>query len=296
MNEHSETLCGITTPLITPFVGTEIDWSGYDHVLDRVLAAGVDAVFPCGTTGEVASLTTTERLDMIERTVAATHDDVPVLVGGTGTSVAESVDWISEIESLGADIVVVTAPFFHPANEPDGYADFFEAVAAESALPIILYNIPACVGDEIPLSVIETVATHPQIIGLKDSGGDLNYGMQANDCTPDDFLVLQGFDPLLLPSLLLGFDGGINAVSNVAPDAYVTLVDDPTSENAMNVHNEVIRPLFELCAQYGFAPGVKAALSAMDEVDEASVRPPLRPVDPVAVSDVISATRPNLRE
>lgn len=295
MSELSATLAGITTPLITPFAGNAIDWSSYDTVLDRVLSAGVDAVFPCGTTGEVASLTRSERRQVVDRTVAATPDDVPVLVGGTGTSIGDTNDWITEIDEIGADVVVLTAPYFHPANDPEGYVEFFETVAAESSLPVLLYNIPVCVGATIPIDVIETIATHPNIIGLKDSGGDLNYGMQVTDRTPDDFLLLQGFDPLLLPSLLMGFDGGINAVSNVVPEAYVTLVTHPESEEAQRMHSTVIRPLFSLCAEYGFASGVKAALSAMETVDEPDVRPPLKAVDPSTVLDVVNAANANVQ-
>ena len=273
MSDLAQALHGITTPLVTPFTDGNIDWGEYDALLEHVLGGGVHGIFPCGTTGEVASLSRAERLSLVERTVQQTPSSVPVVAGGTGTAVDPSREWIEEVGSVGADAVVATAPYFHTANDPDGYRDFFEALAADSPLPIILYNIPACVGDALPLSVVDDLATHPHIIGLKDTSGDLPYGMAVNERTPDEFLVLQGYDVLLLPSLLMGFDGGVNAVSNVVPEAYVTLFGDP--EGSRDLHFGAIRPLFDLCRRHGFATGVKAALHAAGVLDSSTVRPPL---------------------
>lgn len=292
MTDLAAALHGITTPVVTPFANGGIDWDGYDAVLDHVLDGGVDAVFPCGTTGEVASVTHEERRALLERTVEETPDAVPVLVGGTGTAVGPSRDWIAEAADLGADGVVATAPYFHPANHPDGYRAFFERLAADSPLPIVLYNIPACVGEQLPLQVVEALADHPSVIGLKDSGGDLTYGMAVRERTPADFLVLQGYDALLLPSLLLGFDGGVNAVSNVVPTAYGRLVRDPSGTR--DLHFGAIRPLFELCREHGFAAGVKAALASDGVIPDPAVRPPLVAVDPGRADEPLERARATL--
>lgn len=292
MAELAAALRGITTPLVTPFTNGAIDWAGFDAVVDHVLEGGVEAVFPCGTTGEVASLTGDERRALLERTVERTPNSVPVLVGGTGTAIGPSRRWIAEAAELGADGVVATAPYFHPANDPDGYRDFFEQLAADSPRPIVLYNIPACVGEVLPLRVVDSLAAHPRIIGLKDSGGDLTYAMAVRDRTPESFLILQGYDPLLLPSMLLGFDGGVNAVSNVIPEAYVAITGTP--ERARDLHVGAVRPLFELCDQHGFAAGVKAALASEGIISGGDVRPPLVPVSPDRAAAPLQRARATL--
>lgn len=295
MSELADRLGGITTPLVTPFADDDLDEESLDAVLDHVLAGGVDGLFPCGTTGEVASLTTDERLATLERVASRASDDVPVLVGGTGTAVASTREWITAAAAAGADGVVATAPYFHPANDPAGYRDFFAGIADDSPLPILLYNIPACVGEAIPISVVTALADHPNVIGLKDSSGDLTYGMQALDATPAEFLVIQGYDPLVLPSLRLGFDGGINAVSNVVPDAYAAVAADPTGGDARTAHEDAILPLFSLCQEHGFAAGAKAALLSRDVIDTADVRPPLVSVSADAASKPLARARDAIR-
>lgn len=276
-------LSGITTPVVTPFDGETVDWTSYETLLTHLVDGGVDAVFPCGTTGEFASLTADEKRQLVERTVAATPADVSVVVGGTGTNVDEAVNWIETTADIGADGVVVTAPYFHTSNSPQGLSRFFERVADRSPLSLVLYNIPACVGEEIPVETVAELATHDSIVGLKDSSGDLAYGLRAIHQTPDEFGLFQGYDPLVLPSLRMGFDGGVNALSNVFPNAYRTVYDDPESERAREIHREVIEPLFDICREEGFAPATKAALAERGVLPSRDVRPPLVPAEGEAI-------------
>ena len=288
MSRLTNALSGITTPLVTPFDEDQLDLAAYDAVLEHVLAAGVDAVFPGGTTGEVASLSMDERRTLVEHTIATTPSDIPVITGGTGTNIDDTLTWIDEVAAFGVDAIVVTAPYFHPSNDPTGFEPFFEEIASKSPVPVLLYNIPACVGDAIPIDVVTEIANHPNIIGLKDSSGDLAYGITIQDTTPDDFLLLQGFDALLVPSLRMGFDGGVNAVSNVIPEVYVDIVQQPHGDHARHLHRTAIAPVFELCRQHGFAAGVKAALCARDVITHPDVRPPLRPVSPDDATDSVN--------
>lgn len=281
MPDLRDALCGIIPPLVTPFDGGEIDWDGYGSLLEHVIDGGVDAVFPCGTTGEGTSLTRQERADLVRRTVDAVPDALPVLAGGTGTAVESTLAWIEELAEVGADGVVLTGPYFHTANAPDGYRRFFEPIAEESDLPILLYNIPGYVGADIPREVVIELADHPNVLGLKDSSGDLGYALSIQNQVDEAFLLLQGFDVLLLASLRMGFDGGVNAGANVDPEAYRHVIDE--SDRAMGVHRTVISPLFELFQKHGFAAATKAALADRGIVDRPDVRPPLVPVDPAEI-------------
>lgn len=287
MAEISDSLRGVTSPVVTPFDGESIDWHAYEKLLSHVVDGGVDAVFPCGTTGEFASLTADERRQVVKRTVESTPDDVAVLAGGTGTNVDESIDWIATLAELGVDAVVSTAPYFYTSNDPHGVQQFFDAIAERTVLPVVLYNIPACVGESISVGTVEALSAHDSIVGLKDSSGDLAYGLRTDSRVADDFLLLQGYDPLLLPAVRTGFDGGVNALSNVTPSAYVELLDDPASERALELHREVIEPLFDLCKQEGFAPATKAALAERGVLPSNEVRPPLVSVETDAVQKAV---------
>lgn len=287
MTQLTDTLKGMTTPLVTPFEDGAIDWEAYDRLLTAVTDGGIDTVFTCGTTGEFASLSSVERRRLVERTVRSTPDDVTVLVGGTGTAVEESIDWIKTAAEAGVDGVVVTAPYFHTSNGSDGIRRFFECIADRSALPVVVYNIPACVGESIPVGVVAELATHDSIMGFKDSSGDLAYGLRVQRRVPKEFCLLQGYDPLVLPSLRTEFDGGVNALSNVFPSAYVELVENPASDRARDIHREAIEPLFDHCREDGFAPATKAGLTVRGVLPSNEVRPPLVPIDTDAVRSTI---------
>lgn len=280
-------LQGMTPPMVTPFDDHEIDFQAFDELIRHVLDGGVDALFVAGTTGEAASLDLEEKQSLLMRAVELAPEEIPVLVGGTGTSIGDTRAWMATASTLGADGVFLTAPFFHTSDASGGYQRFFEELIGYTDLPIVLYNIPAYVGREIPVDVVESISTYDAVIGLKDSSGDFGYGMTIQERTPDDFLMLQGVDELLLPSMRMGFDGGVNAGANVFPGAYTALVENSGTDDARSIHDQQICPLFSLCQDHGFAPGIKAALVAREILQEEAVRPPQVPVDPGIADSVI---------
>ncbi|GAB3030994.1 dihydrodipicolinate synthase family protein [Natronobiforma cellulositropha] len=280
----SDLLCGITTPVVTPFDDGRVDEAAYRDVLEHVEAGGVDAVFPCGTTGEFASLSPGERERVLEVTVE--HAEVPVVAGAGATSVAETVAYVETAAEVGADAAVVVPPYFHTANDPEGDRHFFEAVADRVSLPLVLYNIPQCTGQRIEPDVVAELASHERIIGVKDSSGDLEYFQTLLRSTPDSFRCLQGYDPLLVPSLRVGGDGGVNALSNVVPEVYREVFERAHDERGLRLGRDVIGALFEACTAYGFAPATKAALVHRDVLASDEVRSPL-----VAVDDVTALER-----
>ncbi|SDR35801.1 dihydrodipicolinate synthase family protein [Natronobacterium texcoconense] len=275
--EHD--LQGITTPLVTPFDADaeEIDESALEDLVDHLLENGIDGLFPCGTTGEFASLTPAERRRVHEVVVDRVDGEVPVLAGAAATTVEEAVDYTEHAAEIGADVAVVTEPYFHGPNAPTGNRRFFERVADRSPLPVLLYNIPPCTGGKIAVETLEAVATHENVIGIKDSSGDLEYMLSVIRRTPNEFVVLQGYDALLAPALRMGADGGLNAGSNVAPATYAELYDSFDDERGIELQ-DAIEPLFGACAEYGFAPATKTALEYRGVIPSDAVRPPLVPV------------------
>ena len=270
-----QALRGITTPLVTPFDdSSDVDEPALRTVIEHLLENDIDAVFPCGTTGEFASLSREERNRVHEITVDAVDGEVPVLAGAAATSVAEAVSYAEDAAAIGADAAVVTPPYFHTANAPEGNQRFLERVADRSPLPLLLYNIPACTGQRLEPETVEAVAAHDNILGLKDSSGDLEYFLSVMRRTPDEFLVLQGYDALLVPALRMGADGGVNALSNAVPEQLTELYEASADERGDRLQ-DAVSELFDACAAYGFAPAAKTALEYRGVIPSDAVRPPL---------------------
>ncbi|QLG50982.1 dihydrodipicolinate synthase family protein [Natrinema halophilum] len=288
--DSSTALRGITCPTVTPFDDGSIDVDALGDLLEHLHDGGIDAVFPCGTTGEFPSLTADERQRVIETTVD--HADVPVVAGAAATSIVETITAIDRAAAAGADAAAIVTPYFTTANDPSGNRRFLEAVLNDASIPVLLYNIPQCTGHRIEPETVATIAGHDRAIGIKDSSGDLAYFLSVLRQTPDEFLCLQGYDALLVPALRMGADGGINALSNVVPRALCEAFDRATDECGRELQEHVITPLFEACTTHDFAPATKSALAHRGIIPSDDVRPPLVAVDDAgaaAIGDTVDA-------
>ncbi|ARS88597.1 dihydrodipicolinate synthase family protein [Natrarchaeobaculum aegyptiacum] len=283
----TDALEGITTPLVTPFdpETDAVDERALERLVDHLLANDVDGLFPCGTTGEFASLAPEERRLVHEVVVDRADGAIPVLAGAAATSVSEAVAYAEHAAGIGADAAVVTEPYFHGPNDSEGNRRFLEQVADQSPLPVLLYNIPPCTGGSLALETVSALADHENVVGIKDSSGDLTYMLSIVRESPDDFLVLQGYDALLVPALRMGVDGGLNAGSNVAPATYRELYERADEDHGASIQN-AIAPLFDACAEYGFAPATKTALAHRGVIPSDVVRSPLVPVPDDAHEDI----------
>ncbi len=289
-----DALRGITAPTVTPFDDGAIDEAALTDLLTHLEDGGIDAVFPCGTTGEFPSLTADEQ----RQVVAATVDrvDVPVVAGAAATSVADTVAAIDRAAAAGADAAAIVAPYFTTANAPDGNRAFFEAVLEEAALPVLLYNIPQCTGRRIEPETVAAVADRDGVLGIKDSSGDLSYFLSVLRATPEEFLCLQGYDALLVPALRMGADGGINALSNVVPEVLGEAFEQADAERGQELQSDAISPLFEACTSHGFAPATKTALAERGVIPSDEVRPPLVGVDDSGTDAIAAALETALED
>ncbi|ADJ14558.1 dihydrodipicolinate synthase family protein [Halalkalicoccus jeotgali] len=276
---------GVLCPIVTPLDDGEVDEEALASLTQFILEGGVDGLFPCGTTGEFASLAPEQRSQVIG-TVAEVAGDAPVIAGAAATSVPETLERIEEAEAAGADAAAIVGPYFHTANAAGGTQQYFEAVADESALPLYLYNIPMYVGDGIDAETVGALAEHDSIRGMKDTSGDLSYFLSVDRQTPEEFVLFQGFDTLLVPALRMGSNGGVHALGNVIPEVFAELLDSADAERGAELQREAIAPLFELCVEYGFAPATKAALVHRDVIPSDAVKPPLVSLDEEARAEI----------
>ncbi|GAB3684377.1 4-hydroxy-tetrahydrodipicolinate synthase [Salinarchaeum chitinilyticum] len=277
MTDLQTALAGETPPLVTPFDDDgAVDHDALASVVEHVESGGVDGLFPCGTTGEFASLTAAEQTATVE-TVVDASDEAPVVAGISAPAIDDAVARAEAAADAGADAVVATPPYFHTSGDPAGVEAFFAAVADRSPLPLLLYNIPVYVGSSIDPTTAASLASREDVLAVKDSSGDLDYTLDLVRETPEEFLVLQGYDTLLLPGLRTGLDGGVNALANVVPEVFDAILDDPHGETARQA-SDAIAPLFDVCGEHGFASVAKAGLVQRGVIESDAVRPPLTAV------------------
>ncbi len=209
---------GIIPPCVTPMHADEsIDLAGLRRHLDWLLESGVDGVFVLGTTGEFYALDDAEKQAVMADAVAHVAGRVPVFAGTGAASTREVVRLTELAEREGVQGVSVITPYFVKPSQAELVAHF-RAVAECSPLPVILYNNPAtCGGVNIDPDTVARLAELPNVVGLKDSSGDLQNTIETLKRVPPTFGVLVGRDTLILAGLLFGASGAIPATCNLAP-------------------------------------------------------------------------------
>ena len=271
-------LHGMFCPVATPLTEGTVDVSSLTRQIERIINAGISGFVVCGTTGEFASLTPEERATVIETVVENTPAAGPVLAGTASTTVDGAVNNIQVASQMGADGVLLPPPFFHGANEPEGVREFFERVLNQTTADVILYNIPQCVGQNIPHRAVVELAEYDEVVGLKESGGDLGYALDIRERTNEEFAVVIGSDRLVGAGLAAGVSGGINGLSNLAPSAFSELYRSASAgemTTVKSIYSEHIGPFRELCGEHGYVPTIKAVLSEKGIFATKEVRPPL---------------------
>ena len=270
----------VSPPIVTPFdAAGEVDTDALVSHVETLVDVGLDGMVPCGTTGEFASLTDEERRTVIETVVTAADGHVPVIAGVADTTVSGVRERLRFAAEIGADAGLITLPYYHTSTARDGQRAFFDAVADDAPLPLFLYDIPATVGESIdPGIVADLVVDHESVVGYKDTSGNLNALDAVLRGTPDSFTVFQGVDAQLYPSMSLGVDGGINALSQVIPEVFVALgeaIRAGDADRALELHRHGIAPLFSRCGDHGFAPVAKVGATHRGFIPDPRVRPPL---------------------
>lgn len=214
--------------MITPLNGRdELDHAGLEKLIDHILAGGVSGLFILGTTGEGPSLGYRLRRELIDRVCRQVRQRVPVLVGITDTSFAESVNVARAAADSGADAVVLAPPYYLPEAQPE-LQEYLHHLVPELPLPLFLYNMPALTKVHIEADTIRRAMDNPRIIGLKDSSGDLDYFQNAARLIQQhrpDWPLLIGPEEKLFASMQLGGNGGVNGGANLFPKLYVQVVE-----------------------------------------------------------------------
>ena len=219
-----DTFTGVFPAMTTPFHDDEsIDHETLRAHAQRLETAGVDGLVPVGTTGESATMSHDEHVDVIETVVDAV-EDVPVIAGSGSNNTREALDLSERAAAAGADGLLLISPYYN-IPEPDGMEHHFRTVADAVDLPQIIYNVPGRTGRNIAVETAESLAEHENIVGYKAASGDLNRTNEVIERTrSENFEVLSGDDALTLPVIAQGGSGCISVAANVEPERTVALV------------------------------------------------------------------------
>lgn len=254
---------GIIPPIVTPLDERErVDEKSLRGLARQLLNAGVDGIFVLGSTGEFAHLQDDEKRKAMEIVIEEVGKVVPVLVGVTETGTRRAVRWSHEAESRGADALVAAPPFYFPLSELE-VERFYRTLAGETNLPLLIYHIPSTTKISMTISLFQTLSEVPNIVGVKDSTGKLPFTFRLIDAFRGrDFVILQGDDALVAPTLLYGGHGAINSSANLVPEWFVRLygaVRDGDEKEAFSWQQRINRLLREL-EGFPFLPALKEGL------------------------------------
>lgn len=209
-------LSGTITAMITPFdTKGEVDYGKLKAIVEEQVVAGVEGICAVGTTGESPTLSHEEHHKVIEKTIEFANGKVTIVAGTGANSTSEAISLTKAvIDAGGADASLQVTPYYNKPNAEGLYRHFM--TVADLGLPVILYNVPGRAGREIPLDVVARLASHPNIVAIKEAAGSVDRVSAIKNMLPD-FTVLSGDDSLAVPMISVGAEGVISVASNVIP-------------------------------------------------------------------------------
>lgn len=285
MTFEARSLAGVLVALVTPIDdGGRVDHRSLADLVRRLVQSAVAGISPTGTTGEGASLSLDDRLAVLDTVRGAVPADMAVVPGLFRNVLGEVVDDLGAYGDHGASAALVAPPHYYGLPAGDVQA-FFEAVAEQTTLPLVLYNIPAFTKNPVAPAVAAALAEHPMVIGMKDSSRDMEYLLCVVDALhrggvgPDRFSVMTGTDTMLVSSLAAGASGAIVASANLVPELAVGVhrawIDGDLVEAGRL--EEQLRQVVAACRVGSLPAGWKAALAATGRCRPWLV-PPRRPL------------------
>lgn len=254
---------GIMPPMVTPFTRDEaLDEKDLRSEINFLIKAGVHGLVTTGSTGEGVTLSEDEHRRVFEITVEETKGRVPVLCGIVPDSTRQAVHLGKLAKAAGAAALQVTPTHYFPPK-PEGIIDYYQRIAGEVGLPVLIYNIV----QTVPLSaeLVAKLAEIDGVIGIKQSVGGLNTLADILRLTPKDFIVFSAVNDLLFPSLVLGAKGAVTALNTILPEPSLKLyqaVREKRYDEALAIHNRLL-PVVRAAYAPNFPAGIKEALNLL---------------------------------
>jgi 4-hydroxy-tetrahydrodipicolinate synthase len=271
-------LRGALTALVTPFRADGfVDEEAVERIVGWQVDQGIHGLVPCGTTGEGATLTDSERRQVIETVVRVAGGRLPVVAGCGSNDTRRTLEAAQDAAEAGADALLVVTPYYNKPNR-SGMIAHYRSVTEATSVPVVVYNVPGRTGQNLGADLILELAGMPGVVGVKEASGDLEQIATVVAGRPQGFAVLSGDDALALPSVALGADGVISVVSNEAPAEMAALVSAALQGDLSRARELHYRLLGLMRANFHESNPVpaKTAMALLGFCEE-HVRPPLGP-------------------
>ena len=207
---------GVCTAMVTPFLDNRVNYPMMEQLLRRQAEAGIQAVVIAGTTGESATLSHDEKIELFRRCKAFVGDRCKIIAGTGSNNTANAIALSRDAEEAGADGLLVVSPYYNKST-PEGLVAHYMAIAHAVSIPIILYNVPSRTGLDMPVSVYKRLSIVPNIAGVKEASTDITKVARIANACPPDFYIWSGNDDQTVPAMSLGGKGIISVLSNILP-------------------------------------------------------------------------------
>ena len=284
---------GCGTAMVTPFNRDgSLDEAAVSRLARRQVDAGIHFLVPCGTTGEVPTLTDEEQVRIVELTVVEAKGRVPVLAGAGGYNTHEVIEAGKRMKAAGADGLLSVTPYYNKPT-PEGLYQHYKAIADAVGLPIVIYNVPGRTGCNVDPTTLVRLGSIPQVVAVKEASGNMTQMAEICGSVPDDFIVLSGDDALTLPLMAIGGRGIISVASNEIPaemSRMVELAEKGDFAGARALHKRLLPLLMVNFIESNPIP-VKSAMASMGLLDEVYRLPmvPPRPASKQKIEAVLHA-------
>lgn len=260
---------GSIVAIVTPFKNGEFDEKAFSDLIEWHISKGTNAIVPCGTTGESATLDYEEHYRVIEVTIKVVNKRIPVIAGTGANSTDETIMITRKAKELGADAALLVAPYYNKPTQ-EGLYRHYKAVAEAVDIPIVLYNVPGRTAVNILPSTVARLAEVKNIVAIKEATGDMKQVSELIRLCGDRITVLSGDDFTTLPLLALGGKGVISVTANIAPhevSEMCRLLEEGNIEEARKLHYK-LEPLNSAMFIETNPIPVKTALSMMGKIRE----------------------------
>jgi 4-hydroxy-tetrahydrodipicolinate synthase len=284
---------GCGTALVTPFKADgSLDESAVSRLARRQIDAGIHFLVPCGTTGEVPTLTDEEQVRVVQLVAAEAKGRVPVLAGAGGYNTQEVIHAALRMRDAGADGILSVTPYYNKPT-PEGLFQHYRAIAGAAGLPIVVYNVPGRTGCNVDPATLVRLSTIPNIAGVKEASGNVTQMCEICAAVPADFIVLSGDDALTLPLMAVGGRGIISVASNVIPaemSRMVELGERGDFAGARALHQRLF-PLMQVNFIESNPIPVKSAMASLGLLEEVYRLPmvPPRPLSKQRIEAVLQS-------
>ncbi len=280
-------LQGSIVALVTPMhPDGAVDWQALESLVGWHLDSGTHGLVPMGTTGESPTLDTDEHLRVIKRTIDVVAGQVPVIAGTGSNATAEAIHQTREAEAAGADACLLVTPYYNKPTQR-GLVAHYNAIAAETDVPLVLYNVTPRTACDLLAETVAELAAHPRIIGIKEACGDANRVAEIRQLVDDDFIVLSGEDAQTLQMLDFGAVGTISVTANVLPREmaqFCAAYLDGDRQTAADLDAR-LQPIHEILFVEPSPTATKWALCDLGRI-EGGIRLPLLPLSDIHHEEV----------